>query len=236
MIAGTLGLLEDTVSEPLEDYATGGFRTLDVRETQSYLDGGKVQQGRAAGRVESTQEEIYVDGGTVDVERVGTINQVWTEWVADVTDAGFVAAERTAGTDPTFPFDLFSSRVNSPVRPAEVDTGSFVQAQREEDSLQDVWMSMSKTATESNIDPDDVDVGYGREATPAGGNVGVGFRISWDGTIAKGIVYASGYLACYNESWGPLQFSRFVRERVLPHAYIPEPEDDGEQTTLGGDA
>lgn len=224
MIAGTLALLDSAADDDL-DSRSSGFTTLDVREAQEYLDGATVQHGRACARVESRTEDIYVNGTTIEAETVGSTTKVWTEWVADVTDAGFLVTERTAGSEPTFPFDMFEVTTGVGVARARIDTDAFVEAQRRADNNPKAWFSASKTETADDDRPNDVDMGYGRDANAAGGNVGVGFSTAWNGRRIKGIMYASGYLAIYSDWVGTTAFAQFVREEILPHASVP---DDGE--------
>lgn len=231
MIAGSIGLLEDTVDEPLDSYHSGGFATLDVQETQQYLDDSQVQHGRACDLVESRDEDIFVDNGTIYVERVASQERVWTEWVADVTDAGFVAAERTSGSNPPFPFGVFMARTGQRVEEAEIDTGAFLDAQRDADDLIDLWF-----VGQDSEGRDSVSMDYHTAARLAPGdvpNIGVGFETAWGGTTARGIIYASGYVAIFTDGWGPIRFASFLRDEVLPHAYVPEENDaKSEQTTL----
>lgn len=238
MIAGTLAVLEDTCDEPLESKGNDSFTTLDVQETFSYLDDRQVQQGMACSRVESKVEEIYVNGTDIDVEMVGSVEQAHTEWVADVVDAGFVAAERTAGSDPEFPFDMFRAICGTQVDPVRINPGAFVRAQQDDGRDVDIWYAGTKQETESDLDPDDVDMAYGRKATTEAAKdaeIGVGFKTPWNNTTVKGVMYASGYVAIHNDSWGPMQFARFVSDAILPHTSVPDVEDSGEQQTLEDD-
>ena len=184
MIAGTIALLTQTADDDIES-TSSGFSTIDVRETLTYLDESTVQHGRACARVESQHEEVFVDGTEVETEMVTRPVEAYTEWVADVTDAGFIVTERTAGSDPAFPFDLFEVATGCRLSEARLDPGSFITAQREAENSLDVWFSGSKAETEDDLDPDDVDMAYGRDANQAGGNVGVGFRTSWNGRRVK---------------------------------------------------
>lgn len=231
MIAGTIALLDEPADDDLESDSSG-FVTLDVHDAQEYLDGATVQNGRACSLVEGTKEEIHVTehGTTIEVETVGTRERVWTDWVADVSDAGFVAAERTAGSDPAFPFDLFEAATRTDVSVARIDPAAFVR-QREDCSL---WFSGSKTETGEN-QPNDAKMAYGQDASQAGGNVGVGFKTGWNGTTVRGTLYASGYVAVYRDTWGPVQFAAFVRDAILPVASVPEDDEEGEQSTLGAE-
>lgn len=227
MQAGTLALLDEPAEDTVESF-TSRPTALDVRGTQEYLDGARVQHGLATSDVEQTTREITVaGGGNIEVNSVPARTTVATEWVADVTDAGFVAAASTAGSDPTFPFNIFRAQTRRELTPARLDVGAFV------DSRDDItlWMSGSKVET-GETQPNDASMEYGREANQAGGNVGVGFETGWEGTTARGVLYASGYVAAYNSSWGPMQFAQFVRDVVLPVAEVPE-DDESEQATLG---
>ncbi len=237
MIAGTLALLEEPARDELESFASGGFATLDVHETQEYLDGASIQEGLACNTVESTEEEIHVTGTAIDVEEISSRSRVYTDWVADVTDAGFVVAERTSGNEPTFPFDLFEARTDRDVDQAVIHPGRFVRAQEREEQLADIWYAGDKEPNGSDLEPDDVEMGYGADASTAtarDASIGVGFKTRWNGTVVKGICYRSGYVAIFNESWGPVQFGRYLREQILPHAEVPDPDDETEQDTLGG--
>lgn len=229
MIAGTIALLEDTTDDPLES-TSSGFSTIDVRETLTYLDDATVQHGRACAHVEAQHEEVSVNGTEIETETVTGREDAYTEWVADVTDAGFVVTERTAGSEPMFPFDLFEVATGCRLSEARLDTSAFVTAQREGENAPDVWFSGSKAETEDDLDPDDVDMAYGRDANQAGGNVGTGFRTSWNGRRVKGIMYSSGYIAVYSDWVTADAFAQFVREEVLPHAETPDGE--GGQATL----
>lgn len=235
MIAGQLALLEDTADERLEPVGGDAFATLDVRETQEYLDEGIVQAGRACGRVTAETEHIYVDGTTIETEREPSRTKVYTEWVADVVDGGFVAASRTAATDdsPPFPFDLFESVCGTDVRPARLDPTAFVARQHQRDRDLKLWFSGEKERT-GETEPNNVAMGYGVDANDDGGNVGVGFHLPWEGTVARGVLWASGYVALYRSTWDSTMFARFVREEVLPVAEIVQ--DESEQATLTDDA
>lgn len=232
MIAGTLAVLEMPAADPLESYSSGGFATLDVRETQEYLDGSTVQHGRAAATVETETEEIHTSGGSIDVESVPTTDRVWTPWVADVTDAGFVVAERTRPGDRfPFPFDMFTARTGVDVEPVDIDVPQFILNQQDADRDYKVWMVGQRDAEDNTA------MEYGRKAYSGDApdaNVGVGFRLPWRATTIKGVLYTSGYVAIYQPSgWGPMQFARFVREELLPVAYIPTDDEETEQDTLG---
>lgn len=224
MIAGTLGLLDEPADEPLESNG-GEAGALDVQDTQTYLDEAAVQTGLAAARVETRDEHVYINGTSIDVEEVRGKTKTHTEWVADV-ETGFALAERTDSGQPPFPWDVFRAACGSPVRTAEIDVVGYIDAQDDPD----VWFSGSDAEHR-----DDVQMDYHASADLSGEppNIGIGFQTSWQGRSVRGVVYGSGYIAVYNEGVGPVQFARFVREEVLPHAAVPEDDEaESEQQTL----
>jgi len=235
MNAGTIGLLESPDDEPLKNYHDGGWTTLEVRETQEYLDDSAIQSGRVAATVESEQEEIHVAGGTVEVETIATQEHVWTPWVADVDGAGFVVAERTRSGDPPFPFDVFHARTGHPVAPARIDVAAFIQRQNDADREWDCWMTGRKHE-QRELSVDDTAIAYGEHAMRKDAiqaEIGVGFKTPWRGTVVRGVLYESGYAAVYDpQSWGPIQFARFVQQELLSVASVPSP-DESEQAVLG---
>lgn len=236
MKAGTIGLLEGTADGPLEDYHDGGFTTVDVRDVQTYLDGATVQMGRMAATVEQDHEDVHVAGGSIEVDSATTNEQVWTPWVGDVEDAGFVVAERTASGDPPFPFGVVWGQTGRRVAPAEVDVAAFVQNQNSDDRDWNAWM-VGRKHDEHEEAADDTAINYGKNALRKDAiqaEIGVGFRTPWRGTMVKGVLYGGGYVAIYEPSaWGSVQFARFIRQEILPVASVPEPDATGEQTTLG---
>lgn len=245
MIAGSLGIVDDPLpSQHLESNAFGSGSVLDVQDTQEYLDDRTVQHGMAAGQVETRTEQIYVDGTTVDTKQAGSHEQVATEWVADVSGAGFVTASSTAGSDPEFPFGLFRAACGRPVEPARIAPGDFVAARQDAIADSDdvgIWYAGRKTERPDDDVPDDVEMAYGaraRRQAAKNAEVGVGFTTPWQGTTVKGVLFASGYVAIYEDTWGPVQFARFVGDAILPHASVPDEESaDGRQAQLaGGDA
>jgi hypothetical protein len=226
MIAGTLGLLDEPADDRLDNHG-GDVAALDVCDTQEYLDDAAVQTGLAAAQVESRETNVVVSGTAIDIDEYETQTMTHTEWVADV-QSGFVLAERTATGEPPFPWGVFWSACGERVRTAEVDTTAFIDAQNDPD----VWFTGSDVAGR-----DDVQMDYHASAhlgrTADAPNIGVGFETSWQGRTIRGVVYGSGYVAAYNEGIGPVQFARFVREEILPHAAVPDEGDVSQQTTLG---
>lgn len=234
MNAGTVGLL-DPVADPLETWLRDDadqLPALVVEAAQADLDGDAVQRGTAAGCVSDTETAVSVAPDGIDAKAIDTSREVATEWLADVTDAGYVVAESTFGSgDYPFPFDLFTARTGSYVERAAIDVEAVSRQWRSDDRLYDTWM------VGSNPDGTGTSIDYNQAALPhkaTEASIGLGFEAAYQGTVAKGVVYASGYLAIW-EDWPTRQFATFVEGEILPHASTPE-DDDDEQTTLGGDS
>lgn len=227
MIAGTIAVLEDPLDEPIESTGgSGGFTTVDVIETLEGFDDTDIQHGRVCDTIETRMDNVGVtDGGAIEVDTETRIDRVWTPWVADATDAGFVAAERTHGEE--FPWTIFAARCRTSVDRVEIDVGDIVASFRDRDRAVDVWMVGANSGG--------AEIRYHSNARPADAtraDIGVGFELPWQGTTAEGVMYRSGYVAIYSEGWGPRKFAAFVRDVVLPYAAVPE-DDEGEQDTLG---
>ena len=238
MRAGTIAKFEAPTDAPIESYNDGGFRTIDVRESQSGLGGdGIVQSGAVCATVEATEDSIGVSGTNIEVETVSSNRRTATEWVADPTGAGFIVAASTDSGEPPFPFDVFQARLGVRVDPVVIDVGSVISGLADAyDGETEVWMDGRKSESAVETEPDNVSISYGRKATLESARraeIGVGFETGWRANYIKGVIYQSGYLAVWEESWGPVQFARFVADAVLPHAWVPEPEEEGEQSTLG---
>lgn len=230
--AGTIGLLEGTVSDPIEPSEDVG--AVDVRSTQTDLDDGIIQHGRVTGLVETTTEMVHADADAITVERDLDMTRRWTDWVADFTDAGFVAAGSTGGnTDIEFPFGTFEVVTGVDITPAAIDLGAFYRRQRDADNNPQVWMTGRKQETESDHEPDNTRIVYGEDALSKDAiqaEVNVGFNTGWQGKRVRGVMYHSGYVAVYNRSFGPVQFAQFVREEILPVATEAVEADDAQQS------
>ncbi|PSP80151.1 hypothetical protein BRC81_02880 [Halobacteriales archaeon QS_1_68_20] len=240
MIAGTLALLESPAEDPLETWSNDGSPpALDVRDTQQNLDGGSVvQHGVAAGRVTRTRVDVDVaPNGTILTTSDEVPQEVTSEWVADVTGSGLVVAESVYGSGEfAFPFDVIASQTNERPEQLAIDVESLGRSWEadEEDGLLDTWMV-------GRDDGEGARISYHQDAHPTDAReatIGLGFERDWRGTVARGVVYRSGYVAIWRD-WTHAVFCRFVEQELLPFAFVPEDDEEAEQTTLdesGGDA
>jgi hypothetical protein len=232
MIAGTLAVLEEPAAEPLETATSGGtLPALDVRTTQTDLQGDAVaQQGHAGGTVRAQTEDVMVARTRDDekepivvTERVEGREEHHTEWVADVTGHGIVLIGSLGGSDELpFPLDLMASQTDRAIQPTSIDL----------ESLAVTWnLNDEQTWYTGDSDDDGTTLGYHDQAGhPAGANVGLGFSRSWRSTGCRGVVYESGYVAIYRD-WTAAVAIKFVAEEILPHARA-----DSQQQSLGDSA
>lgn len=233
MIAGTLARLESSADEPLETwFRDRGLPGIHVERTQSSFDDRPVQAGTAATRVEATEKRVDVGvsgSGTavaLDVTDEPSMETISTEWVADVTGSGLLAAASVNGDGKyPFPFDLFASVTDRDVERLRVDVSKLHAAWSAEDVLGDVWMVGSDDDQGASIDYHD------RASPDEKPTIGMGFERPWSGTVERGVVYASGYVAVYSSNTASA-FVRFVEEELLP--YCETESEDSQQVTLGG--
>lgn len=246
MIAGQLAALEEPLEDRLESfYRRTPERALDVDTTQEGFDGRPVQDGTAVTTVEDTQTSVAFlaapddsDGeySGVDVEREDTARVVATEWVADPQGTGLLAAESTteAGAPVPFPFDMIEARTGREVRLLEVNIQELYESWRRRDDLAEVWL---KGVEDDGGDDDSggtrLDYHNRADLDEEPADLAVGFRHRWGGSLARGVVYSSGYLALYNVTM-PGAFLSFAEEEVLEYTTGADlAREENDQATLG---
>lgn len=221
MIAGTVGLLEQSADGPLETAYTNGreLPALDVEDTQESLNGHPVQSGVAARHVSRMAEvpsvAVDTDGEPIGIvtEREELANPHHTEWVADVARSGIVAAESlaNASSDFPFPYDLIMAQTDERIHRIEIDIEQVHLDWAADGGLSDVWMVGADAG-------DGAQIAYHDQASPDDrATIGIGFNRSWGGAFVRGVCYASGYVAIFSTE-SPTTFVRFVEDELLPHA------------------
>lgn len=221
MHAGTLALLDDPADEPLESWAKHDDfpPVLVVDQTQDSLSGDSVAQtGTVAARVSSTGKDIDVgrdsQGPFIDVQHTDTVETLVTDWVADVTGEGIVVAGSVAADDEQFPFpfDVFTARTDSRCRRQAIDIETLGRTWANDGVLSDVWMAGDKVGDAVNIRYHNT-----RESDAQNVSIGLGFERTYEGSVARGIVYAGGYVAIWRD-WTAAKFCQFVADELLPFA------------------
>lgn len=244
-MAGTVAELESPAEEPLESwFRNRDLPAVDVETTQAPLgnDHGPVQIGTAASRIDDTEREasVGVDGSgdpvALHVESVRTRSEVITEWIAEVSELGLVIPESVHGADSKeypFPLDLFYARTSREPYLLEFDVRAIHRAWEDDNTLGEVWMAGTKEETDED-EVNDVDIAYGYEAEQLSdlASIGLGFKRVWQGTVMRGVVYASGYVALYSCE-NASEFVRFVDGELRPFAERVETNDA--QATLFDD-
>lgn len=231
MIAGSIALLEapadDTLTDTTEDRS---LPALAVTSTQTDLDReGAVQSCTLAKRVDREREEPVVYEGGITTDRVTDREAVVSDVVADVTGTGLVVAERVAGSGRyPFPFGMIAAQTGRDITQYGADVEAFA-ASFPTGAISDTWLVGVE-------DGDGVSMDYNDLAVPerAGeASVGLGFTLSWEGIMAEGVLYRSGYLAIYSPWTAPV-FLEFVADAVQPHL-VADDDEDGTQATLPGE-
>lgn len=224
-VAGTVGRFE---ADPpaLESYADqAGDRVLDVDGTQDGLgDVAGVTFGRAVTRIDDTKSVVRVDGTDVTLDTEEVTRRVGTEWAARgrVVRAGSTVEEGGGA----WPFTLLSAVANVRCNRLEFDTDAVRDAWDEDGTLSETWLAGSRDDADGTV------MAYGEASDDEPADIGLGFERAWEGYMLRGVVYRTGFVALY-EDLGDTGFLRFVTDELLPHASVPD--DDPEQTTLGGD-
>lgn len=234
MFAGTITLLK----EPLDDGFSNWFQSdrlpgLVVETTQTDLGTARpVQAGTAAGHITTTDRDIAIgrdedaEPVAIDIEEFEGRERVATDWVADPTDTGLFIPESVAGDGRLdFPLNLLLNVTGQVPERQRVAIGELFTDWREANSLGDVWMNGTQAG-------DDTTIGYHGAAserdTPT---IGLGFERAFRGTTIRGVIYESGYIACYDAATAT-EFVRFIDEKILPYCDSADADEDA-QTTLG---
>lgn len=220
MKAGTIAMLAQPVSTPLESKLPDYKPWFDVEGKEETLDGTPVQYGQAVGTVRNQQTDWFIaedqDGEkSLQKDEGDAPEHHATEWIADVTDTGLLAASSTAdvGNIEAFPFDLIRIQTGVPVETVWIDVAELHSSWRSQNVILEQWNVGQKDRD------DNVEIHYHEPANEFSGdaNIGLGFSRSWDNMPVRGIVYASGYIALFSVH-SASGFVRFVDECILPYA------------------
>lgn len=229
--AGTIAVLDEPATDPLSDWIQHSDRppAIVVERTQGTLDGGPpTQTGTVAANVEVTDRDVFVgsgsDGPYIDVTRTEPVETLVSDWIADVTESGVIIAESVAADDEAFPFpyDVFSARCGSRCRRQGIDVEALGRQWRADEVLSDVWMAGDRVGDAVNLRYHST-----KESDAANVSIGLGFERSYEGSVARGIVYESGYCAVWRD-WSPSKFVSFVVDEVFP--YCEEYDYEAQQT------
>lgn len=232
-----LGLLADDPDEPdVESAHSGQLWSLQVEEAQQDLAGRTVVSGEAAhvGGEERVVPVIEEDGTISERERMVDDPQR-VEWFA-VPEAspGYVCVDASGAE---WVFRQLGRQLDVWVEAAHYDLGAFhdrLRADQEADVWQVVWSDPAEDGEAGTFYPGfDSDDEAGRTVKKRGlerykKQFGFTFWSSEAGDTVRGTVARSGYLELYSpRDWGTLETARWLREQALPHAYVPEDDEEG---------
>lgn len=225
-VAGTIARFEASGAS-LESYASqNGVRVLDVDGEQADLTGETTTvTGRASTVIEDTEPFVTVRDTEIDIGREKVDRRIGTAFAVRgrAAFAGSIAGEGAGA----FPFTLLSAVSHVKCERLHFDTDAIREAWQDDGTLSETWMAGTKDDDHGTV------MAYGEASENAASDIGLGFERGWEGYLLQGVVFASGYVAVY-EDLGKSAFLRFVTETLLPHGFVPDDNGDGEQTTLGG--
>lgn len=179
-------------------------------EEITYLDGGaSIVTGKAATTETREETVVYFDADGIEEGREPVDRDLVTEFIADL-DAGFVAVDSSDG-------EFLWKRVS---------LESEARLARVELDLQKLRHEIGTDATYWHVAADDGDGAQMLyhdhvEGDEDGRIAQLGFEYLWNDQRYYGVAAESGYVAVYSDP--PIEhLGRWVREVILPTAYIPQ--------------
>lgn len=229
MHAALMQTLTGDADGTLDSHLGDGLPAAAVERTD-YLDGRTIHHGTLAGRLTDEVDEVIVHGDSITTERVESTTQVATDFYADL-DAGW------AGVDSSDGVDLLEDYLRNEIVVAPEPTVLRLDAWAERLERIDgaaVWGLAYSQSVDDGYDRDRAAAKYhgdaGTHALPSAGASVVGFEYPWNGTVARGTITASGYVAIYRD-WPVDTFARWVSDEVAD--YLEIDTDATEQSELG---
>ena len=202
-----------------------GRPAIDAERTE-LLDGETIYHGDAAVEATAETREIHVSPHEerITTERAETVEEVYTEWVADLdADPAWLATD-TGRADGLW--TLLGIEQETLFERAELDVDGFAGDYQARDHAQ-VWHATNQRVDES------VSLAYHADAEIDGQafTTMLGFEYKWDGAPVRGVMADSGYVAVYDGLGDAAALGRWMRDEVLPWASLPEDS----QQELGGE-
>lgn len=194
-----------------------------------YLDNAAtIYWGEAASQIETDTEEITFTASNISRETIPRSKTVATNFFGDL-DAGFVTID---SSDGTFLWNHLALRHETDIRRAELDLDSW------EDELASLSQSRCWQLGWDHPEREDVGVAFhdGAEFGLNGRVTQLGFEYLWNGSVVRGTAAQSGYVAVFDGVSRPSEVGRWLRDEILPHAFIPEDDEESEQATLDSSA
>lgn len=207
----------------------GDLPAIDATGTQ-YLDGKTLYHGRAAARITEDVQvpTITPDGITTETEEQQ--RRVLTDYYVDLEE-GWAGIDSSDGEFFVTDLLLSIAGVIGESREIQLDawahdfldaTDPYVWGLNYGEETDDGDSIRAGSAFHTDVDLSDVR--ENREVLS-----GVGFRYDWSGEPVHGSIFASGYIAVFND-WTPDMFARYLADEVLP--YLTRETAGGEQETL----
>jgi len=234
MHAATLFLTLNEARDPtIESKMDGELPAVDAEAVQ-YLDGHELYFGSAADYIEEQIQKVHIDHGEITTSRENVIQRKKVEFHADVsTDPGFIGV--SSASDGEWLVKRIAAKTGVEVTETRVDVDGFAERIRKEAKAPNAWNVSRQKDYGGGMEKTSIDYHQSADLdSAADGTIGLGFEYFWDQTRVEGIVYESGYVALYSDTISEV-FGAWVREEVLPHLYVPDVDDESEQSTLSED-
>lgn len=204
---------------PIESQLTGDYPAIEANATQ-YLDGKTIYHGNAADHIETPAQEVTVRESGISTSQTKHFETVACKWYADF-EAGFIGVDTSDGD---WLFQYLAAKHGVEVFETVVDLDAFAE-QIAENVHARAWEVSRKRSYDDDDEMEKVEINYHDSAnlaeTARGGNIKLGFEYNWDGTIVRGTVSKSGYVAIYS-SMTTATFGRWMHDELVDHLTIPE--------------
>lgn len=213
--AAILGLLVgDPDTDHLESRLDDGFPAVKCNATE-YLDGRTIHHGTVADRISEEVQAPVIGTNGIHTESEKLTRKVAADFYADLEE-GWAGVDASDGMDILEAYLLATAGLKLEPTVLNLDVWSDRFEQRDRSST---WGVSFSQAVEDGHEKDRAGAYYHDEVDerilPNRGKKALGFRYSWEGSIAYGMVAASGFATIYR-AWTTAQFARWVADEILP--------------------
>lgn len=224
-----IGLYTTQPSSPSLESTTGdgiNSSSVQVEDQQEWVDGTTVYAGEAAHVGHEEQEvPVIADDDSITQEPRSMETRKYCEWLAvPGTDVPFVAVDREA----EFARNHLGAMTDGWIEPAVIDLHRLTPHLRDERGALLTQVTASNTdeaitVHRSDRTFDDVVARVLDEDDSSYLLSQVGFQYSMeDGSMYRGTVASSGFLALYSGAAKPAELARFITDELLPYAGVKD--------------
>jgi len=223
MRATILALARDEITDPsIESHVEPATYPAIDATAYERLDGTTIYAGTAAGKIDTEQEEIYVNADEIVTETVQATDDVYCEWVADLS-AGWVGVNRSDGD---WLFDTLGATKGTLIQRAEIDVDGFASYLSDYPNAS-AWNITQTRSFDADGDAEESVIAY-HDAAHLADTSGsrqttmLGFEYFWNDGYTRGVVSESGYVALFDGGDRPGTYAAFINSEILSFASLPE--------------